>query len=101
MIIDVGTHDSKVLDSSMEEFVKVSHAHLVNPVHMIDISTSPKGEDEEEYFVHFQNISKPDSVPFTASSRAREQVQWSMAVKNAPHIHTEVSLNCHRSSLYV
>jgi hypothetical protein len=47
---------------------------------MIDISTVP-GEDDEEYFDHFQKYIETRFRSITVASRVREQVQWSMAVK--------------------
>jgi hypothetical protein len=102
MIIDVGTHDSKVLDSSMEEFVKVSHAHLCKPVSTHDrYFYGPKGEDEEEYFVRFQKYIETRFRPILRYITREGAGTVVYGGENAPHIHTEALPNRHGGSLYV
>jgi hypothetical protein len=85
----------KVLDS-MEEFVKVSHAFAKPVSTHDDISTNQK--EKMKVSTVTQKYIETRSVPFTSHQDAREQVQWSMAVK----MHrTEALLNRHGTSLYV
>jgi hypothetical protein len=90
MIIDVGTHDSKVLESSMDEFVKDSHVHLCKPVSTHDrYFYGPEGEDDEEYFDRFQKYIE---TRFRSILRYITREGAGTVVyggENAPHIHSD------------